>query len=110
MSDTRALNHEPIALLGLTQTEVLIVVALSAVIVLPLSAFVAMIAGAWWLASAGATLMLGGIGVAYAIAQWMERQKADTPSHFLIQTWALRVYSTPWAPKAGIYHFRRSGR
>jgi conjugative transfer region protein (TIGR03750 family) len=110
VSDTRALNHEPIALLGLTRTEVLIVVVLSAAIVVPLSGVVAMIAGVWWLPASGATLMLGGIGVGYGLATWMEQQKADTPSHFLIQTWALRVYSAPWIPKTGIYHFRRTGR
>ena len=110
MSETKALNHEPIALLGLTQSEVIVVAVLTAAMIVPLGLFVAFVSGTYWLATGGATIMLGGIGLGYALATWVERQKADTPSNFLMQTWALKVYAAPWVPKAGIYHFRRTGK
>ena len=110
MSETKALNHEPIALLGLTQSEVIVVAVITAAIIVPLGIVVALLSGAYWPAFGGATVMLGGIGLGYVLATWVERQKADTPANFLMQTWALKVYAAPWVPKAGIYHFRRTGK
>ena len=110
MSETKALNHEPIALLGLTQSEVIVVAVITAAIIVPVGIVVALLSGAYWPAFGGATIMLGGIGLGYALAIYVERQKADTPANFLMQTWALKVYSAPWVPKAGIYHFRRTGK
>jgi conjugative transfer region protein (TIGR03750 family) len=111
---TRALNHEPIAMLGLTQSELTVVTTVSIGISVPTGIVIAIIVGATFGFMYGMLALLAvsgllGLLLGWLLSRWVQKNKADTPSGFLKQRMQLRFERKKWLPALGIFHYRRTG-
>lgn len=106
---TRNLNQEPIALMGLTQSEVKVVMLLSVGTMLPVAIVSALLLGGSW--KLLMFVVVGGAGtgvVGWLLIRYIQATKADTPSGYLFQR--LQVFLSPakWQPPVGAFHYRRT--
>ena len=111
---TRSLNHEPIAMIGLTQSELTVVTLVSLGVAVPTGALMATLITVkfgfmWGMLALLAVTGLLGLGNGWALSRWVQMTKADTPSGFLMQRLQVRFQRKKWIPPVGIYHYRRSG-
>ena len=111
---TRALNHEPIAMLGLTQSELTVVMTASVGVAVPTGLVVAILVGATFGFMYGMLALLAvsgllGLLLGWALSRWVQMTKADTPSGFLKQRMQLKFQRRLWLPPVGLFYYRRSG-
>jgi conjugative transfer region protein (TIGR03750 family) len=109
---TRQLNHEPVAMLGLTQSELHVVIYTSIAGAAPVGFFLAVVLGSMFGILIGmiGLLLSGLVGllIGWLLSKYIQVKKADTPPGFLKQQFQVRWQRNRWLPPTGIFHFRRS--
>ena len=105
---TRNLNIEPIALMGLTQREIIIVVSGAYTIMLPLGIVLGILAGSYGLLVGMLIGVCGGLVLALLMGMWVQRRKKDSPANFLMQEIMVMFNRARWKPALGPYYYKRS--
>ena len=106
---TRNLNQEPIALMGLTQSEVKVVMLLSIGTMVPTAILSALLLGGSWKLLMFVVVAGAGTGVVgWMLTRYIQATKADTPSGYLFQRLQVVMSRAKWQPPVGAYHYRRT--
>lgn len=106
---TRSLNKEPIALMGLTQSEVKVVIALSVGSMVPAGLAAAVLFGGGY--KMLLFVVVAGVGtgvVGWCLTRYIQATKADTPSGYLYQRLLVWIAPSRWKPPLGAFHYRRT--
>jgi len=106
---TRNLNIEPVALMGLTQREIIIVLSGSFAIMLPLGIVLGIFAGAHFGLLVGMLVgVCGGLVLALLSGMWVQRRKKDSPANFLMQEVLVKFNRARWKLPLGSYYYKRT--
>jgi conjugative transfer region protein (TIGR03750 family) len=106
---TRTLNSEPIAILGLTQSELTVVLITTLAVCIPCTFLLAVLFFQKYF-----LLTMVGIGgtssltVGWLLTLYVQARKADTPPRYLAQRLQLLLQRSRWVPPLGAYHTARS--
>jgi conjugative transfer region protein (TIGR03750 family) len=106
---TRNLNKEPIALMGLTQSEVIVMIVLSVGSMVPTAVLSALLFGGDF--KLLVFVIVAGVGtglVGWGLTLYIQKTKADTPSGFLFQKLRVTLFPSKWKPPLGDFHYRRT--
>ena len=109
---TLHLNHEPIAMLGLTQSELNVVTLTSVAVAVPTGILCALLVGVWFGFMWGfmAFAIVGGflgLGFGFVLTKLFCLKKNDRPDGYLLQSMLVRFQRAKWLPPTGIFHYRR---
>ena len=108
-NSTRNLNKEPIALMGLTQSEVIVMMVLSIGSMVPFGMLMALLFGGQF--KLLVFVIVAGVGtglVGWGLTLYIQKTKADTPSGYLFQRLRVTLFPKKWKPPVGDFHYRRT--